>query len=381
MRAALRRWRRHGLAFAVGVALAAGSAGYDWTAADSAARQVWPAFGLVVGLLLIGVVAAEEGLFAASGARLARSASRSLLLFIGMGALIVVVSAVLNLDTSVTFLTPVAVHAGKARRQDVGYLLAACLLLSNAGSILLPGSNLTNVIVLGGSRLSGGAFLARMLLPWLVAVAITMLVIGFTCRAALRQRVETVLEAPTRRPGAGLTAVIVSAVLVIGLKSPALPVLSVGVAVALLRLGQRRIEGRTVGRVLSLPVLVLLFGLAVFGGTVGRVWNGPVSALAHLGPTATAGAAALVALFINNLPAAAVLSAHVPVHPLSLLIGLDVGPNLFVTGSLAWTLWIGAVRNAGEEVPLKSTVIMGLVSAPLAMAASVAALHLSHGWS
>ena len=72
----------------------------------------------------------------------------------------------LNLDTSVTFLTPVLVYAARSRGEGEAPLLYACLLLSNAGFLLLPGSNLTNLIVLGHLHLSGGAFLRNGLPAW-----------------------------------------------------------------------------------------------------------------------------------------------------------------------------------------------------------------------
>ena len=104
---------------------------------------------LVTGLLLIGLVADDDGLFAAVGQRMARTAPNGTVLFLGASVLIGVVTAVLNLDTSVAFLTPVLVYTARSRGDSDAALLYGCLLLSNAGSLFLPGSNLTNLIVLG----------------------------------------------------------------------------------------------------------------------------------------------------------------------------------------------------------------------------------------
>ena len=87
-------------------------------------------------------------------------------------------------------------------------------------------------------------------------------------------------------------------------------------------------------------MLVGLFGLAVALGTLGRAWDGPATMLAHLNAWGTAAVAALMSVLVNNLPAASLLAARQPPHPYSLLVGLNVGPNLFVTGSLAWILWL-----------------------------------------
>src|ERR1022692_138141 len=130
--------------------------------ARAAAAQDWSPFVLVAGLLLIGLVADDDGLFAAAGQQLARLTRSGSALFIGAAVLIGVVTAVLNLDTSVAFLTPVLVYTARSRKLGEPALLYGCLLLSNAGSLLLPGSNLTNLIVLGHFHLGGAGFLDRM---------------------------------------------------------------------------------------------------------------------------------------------------------------------------------------------------------------------------
>jgi arsenical pump membrane protein len=82
-------------------------------------------------------------------------------------------------------------------------------------------------------------------------------------------------------------------------------------------------------------------------------------------------------VLVNNLPAASLLAARQPPHPFALLIGLNVGPNLFVTGSLAWILWLRAARAAGGRPDVRRASLLGLISVPLAMAAAVGVLVLS----
>ncbi len=382
-----------------GVALAVNSRD-----AAAAASQAWPAFVLVAGLLLVGLVAAEDGLFAAAGAALRRACPNSLVLFCGMAALIIVVSAVLNLDTAVAFLTPVAVSAGRRSadpsqdapleegRSNVGAaLLPACILLSNAGSLLLPGSNLTNLIVVTHARISGGSFASRMFLPWIAVGFITAAVVAVLSRDALRAKTD---ESPTQigsesgraddstrgpRFGVGAVAIgaAVAAMLLLG--SPSLVVLAVGVAAVGARMLGVRAPGGSVkvsrvAQVLNLPVLVGLMGLATAVGTLGRLWSGPSELLGHLDPLGTAVAAAVSTVLINNLPAASLLSARAVTHPLALLIGLDVGPNLFVSGSLAWVLWLSSARACGVDPGLRRALRIGLIAAPLGTLAGVAAL-------
>jgi len=349
------------------------------SAAEAAARQNWPAFVLVVGLLLIGLAANDDHLFSAAGGRLAAAAPDGWALFAGLAILIVLVTAVLNLDTSVAFITPVVVYTARRRREEAAVLLGACVLLSNAGSLLLPGSNLTNLIVFGHSHPSGRAFAETMALPWVVAAAATALVIAMTGRRQLSGRATVDGEPEPLTFGVGMIAVGLAVVLVMLLSSPALPVLAVGLVAICVKVGCRRIEPGAVGEVLGLPVLVGLFGLAVGLGTAGREWSLPSRVLEHLGPWATAGMAAVGAVVLNNLPAASLLAARVPPHPYSLLIGLNVGPNLFATGSLAWVLWIRAARAAGAPPPVRRTTLTGLLAAPVAIVGAMLALELVGG--
>lgn len=360
-----------------GAAAALAAAAASPAAAGAAAGQTWPAFVIVAGLLLIGLVAAEDRLFAAAGQRMAMACHGGGLLFSGVVALVMVVTALLNLDTSVAFLTPVLVHTSRSRDDDGVLLISACLLLSNAGSLLLPGSNLTNLIVLGHLHLSGGAFALRMGLPWVAAGLVTAAVVAVSGRASLRRRVtvEGEVERPVR--GIGLLAIAAAIVLILTVGNPAPEVAAIGVVAAAVRMLQGRTTTGRALQVLGLPVLIGLFGLAVGLGAVGRDWSFPARAMGHLDAWSTAGVAGLSTVVINNLPAASLLSARPPAHPLSLLVGLNLGPNLFVSGSLAWVLWYNAARASGGQPQVARTVRMGLLAAPLSMAAAVATLLLT----
>ncbi len=179
------------------------------------------------------------------------------------------------------------------------------------------------------------------------------------------------------RLGAGLAAVLLATAAVVVLPAPAIPVLLIGAAAAGLRLAQRRVTWRQARDVLSLPVLAGLFGLAVVLGALGRTWSGPAILLGHLDGWATAGVAALATVTLNNLPAASLLAARAVSHPFSLLIGLNLGPNLCVTGSLAWLLWLRAARAAGARPSLRRASALGLVAVPLSMVVALGALALT----
>ena len=346
------------------------------TLALAGAGQDYPAFALVAGLLLIGLVADDDGLFAAAGRWLARLTANGVALFAGAAVIIASVTATLNLDTSVAFLTPVLIYTARERGTGEAALLYGCLMLSNAGSLLLPGANLTNLIVLGQLRLGGGEFLARMWLPALAALVVTAVVVAGFERDSLLG--EPAVSGPgqakplvaRRRPGTaafwqspqaeslnvrrgsdtvalwrspGLGAVVVATVLVLTLSAPALPVLALGVLVAGLHLA----------------------------------WSGPVMLASRLDSAGTAALAAIASLAVNNLPAASLMAARAVPHPFSVLVGLNVGPNLCVTGSLAWLLWLKSARRAGAAPSLTRASLIGGVAVPTSMAAALAGLAIT----
>jgi arsenical pump membrane protein len=129
--------------------------------------------------------------------------------------------------------------------------------------------------------------------------------------------------------------------------------------------------------VLGLEVLVGLFGVAAGLGTLGRVWSGPALLMSHLDRWGVATFGAVVSVAVNNLPAASLLAARTPHHPFALLVGLDLGPDLFVTGSLSWILWLRAAKAVGAQPSLRRASRLGLISVPISMAAAVRILALT----
>ena len=337
-----------------------------------AAGQVWPAFVLVSGLLLVGVVAEEDGLFAAAGATLARLPGGARLLYLVALALVATVTAILNLDTSVFFLTPVLLHLARARGIDEAPFLYGAVFMSNAASLYLPGSNLTNLIVLHGEHVSGATFLARMWAAALAATVVTAALLALLFHRELSRPAGPAAETAAARFRVGAVAVAASAVLVVVLRSPALPVLGVGIAAILLARAPRA----RILAAIDLRVIPGLFVLAVLLGALGRWWHGPVSLLDSLDRWETAGVGALAALVVNNLPASVLLTPTSPVHGRALLLGLNLGPNLAVTGSLSAFLWLRVARSLGAQPSALRYTRLGIVLVPVSLAAALAALHV-----
>ena len=332
-----------------------------------AARQAWPPFVLVAGLLLVGTAAAADGLFGAAGAGLARSRLGDRSLLVALLVLVALVTAVLNLDTSVLFLTPVLVHAARGRGLDERPFLYGSVFMANAASLLLPGSNLTNLLVLRSDPQYGASFAAHMLPAWLVACAITVVFVALAFPAG-KARPHLPAERRPIRLRAGAASVLAATALVVALRNPALPVLAVGlVAAALQRLRPR----------LDVRLLAPLFALTVGLGTLARVWHGPARLLESSGVWAVAGLGAAAALVVNNLPATVLFAARAPAHPDALLLGLDLGPNLAVTGSLSAVLWLRAARGVGARPSIVTYTRLGVMLVPVTLAATVAAQALT----
>lgn len=328
----------------------------------AAVIQAWPPFVLVAGLLLIGRAAAEDGLFDATGARLARSRLGARGLLVALLALVAAVTAVLNLDTSVVFLTPVLVFAARKRGLDERPFLYGSVFMANAASLLLPGSNLTNLLVLRSTPQDGGSFAAQMLPAWLTACAITAVFVTVAFRPG-EVAARTSAELPPLQLRFGAAATLAAAVLVVLLPNPAVPVLAVGIAAAVGQRVRPRFDAR---------LLALLFALTVALGTLARLWHGPARLLESSGSWAVTGIAAAASLVVNNLPATVLLAARPPAHPHALLLGLDLGPNLAVTGSLSAVLWLQAARAVGARPSIATYTRLGVVLVPVTLIATLA---------
>ena len=331
--------------------------------AHEAFSQAWPAFALVAGLLLVGATAARDGLFAAAGALAARAPGGGTALLASLLLVTAFVTAVLNLDTAVVFMTPVLLHAARYRGVGEAPFLYGTVFMANSASLLLPGSNLTNLIVLAHDHVSGSTFAGRLWPAWVVAVGVTIAFVGIAFRRDLSHAGHPAGERAAFSPRAGTAAVAIAAVLVLVLSRPALPVLGVGLASAL----ADRLPVRDALRAANPALLGGVLAVAVLLGTVARAVHALGHLVTHTGRWATMWIGAGAAVAINNLPAASVLSAHVPAHPRALLLGLDLGPNLAVTGSLSAVLWLQVARRESARPSVVRYGALGAVLVPVSL--------------
>ncbi len=321
----------------------------------------WQPFVLITGLLLIGHVASREGLFESVGRLVARTPGNDAALFTVTMLAVAVVTALLNLDTSVVFMTPVALNASRARKADDTAFLYGTILMSNAASLLLVGSNLTNMLVFATHPVRGLTFAAHMGLAWLTSVVITIALVALWRYRHLGGGRHFRTQKQKWRAGPGTVAVAVAVALMLALSQPAVPVIVLGVLLETFDAAvRRRVKWRDVVSVANPQVVLPLFVVAVLVGWLGRSWHQVGHIVAHTNALLTAMIAAGLSLVINNLPAASLFAGQPIAHPYALLLGLNLGPNAFVTGAMSSMLWFRLVRREGFEPSMWQFVRIGL---------------------
>jgi arsenical pump membrane protein len=322
--------------------------------------QSWQPFVLITGLLFIGHVASREGLFESVGQLVARTPGSDVALFALTMVAVAIVTALLNLDTSVVFMTPVALHAAKARNADDTAFLYGTILMSNAASLLLVGSNLTNMLVFASRPVRGVSFAEHMALAWVSSVLITIALVALWRRRQLQHRAVASAQRAHWRLGPGTVAAVAAVALMLVLSQPALPVFVLGALLEVADLVvRRRVRMRDLVRVASPQVVGPLFVVAVLVGWLGRSWHQIGHLVAHANSLTTAALAGGVSLVINNLPAASLFAGQPIAHPYALLLGLNLGPNAFVTGAMSTMLWFRLVRREGFAPTISQFVRIG----------------------
>ena len=321
-------------------------------AARHTLAEIGPTVGFLAAILAFGHLCAEAGVFDYLGGVVAGAgrgdARRLLVLVVGAAA---AVTAVLTLDATVVLLTPVVLRTATAMRVPARPHLYASARLANSGSLLLPVSNLTNLLAFTASGLSFGRFTALMCLPWLLVVAAEWGVLRTAFRADLRVAGAAVADRPPAPRYALSVLGLTVAGFVITTSLHVAPAWAAAGGCLLLiapRLRDRSLRARTVLAEASPGFCVFVLALAVIVDGVTR--HGLADGLRNLLPTGTGLAALLAVTFVaaalaalvNNLPATLALTPLVAVHPswlLAMLLGVNIGPNASYPGSLATLLW------------------------------------------
>ena len=353
----------------------------------------------LTGMMLLSEIARREGLFdwvAAQAARRANgSAPRLFLLIYGVGT---VVTAFLSNDAAAVVLTPAVMAATKAAdvKDPLPYLFT-CAFIANAASFILPISNPANLVLYASRTPPLPTWLAHFALPSLLAVATTYAVLRLTQRRSLAEPISTDIDQPELSTGGRIAAAGLALTAAVLLAASSfdiqlgLPTAISGALTAAAVLVAKRESPWPVVKEISWAVLPLVAGLFVLVEGLGH--TGVLARLARFlhdaadhGQQATAWAAGTLIAFgsnlVNNLPAGlvaadAVTQAHPPQAVTdALLVGVDLGPNLSVTGSLATILWLTALRRDGQEVGFWQFLRIGALVMPPALLLALAGLLL-----
>jgi arsenical pump membrane protein len=362
----------------------------SWSHVRSETSRLWPVVLFLAAILALAALCNVEGLFTAAGAALARGAHGSpLRLLAGVFAVASLVTAVLSLDATVVLLTPVvfatAARVG-ARPKPHVYATAH---LANSASLLLPVSNLTNLLAFAASGLSFLRFTELMALPWLVAIGLEYVVFRrFFARDLASSSTGPSVADPPVVPV--FTLVVVGLTLLGFVATSAVSLNPAWAAFAgVVVLGVRALrDGRTtvvaLARSANVPFCAFVLALGVVVQAV--VDNGLRSGLGDILPSghslsALLGIAVLAAVLanvVNNLPA---VLALVPIAAvggsgplLAVLIGVNLGPNLTYAGSLATLLWRRVLQDHDAEPSVVEFSRLGLLTVPLTLVGSVVAL-------
>jgi arsenical pump membrane protein len=351
------------------------------------------------GMMLLAEIAREEGLFdwlAAVATSHARGSARRLFqLTYVVGT---VVTVFLSNDATAVVLTPAvaaAVKAAKAK-EPLPYLLI-CAFIANAASFVLPISNPANLVIYGSRMPPLWQWLPAYLLPSLVSIVATYLLLRFTQRRALRQEVGLDIARPALSAAGKIAAVGIAATAIVLLTSSAvgirlgLPTAVAGAITAIVVIIAEKKWPWHIVKDVSWGVLPLVAGLFVLVEALAKTGLiDTIATLLHDGAQRsvlwTAAVAGVFVAFasnlINNLPAGLIAGSAVQAGPISdqvtraIVIGVDLGPNLSATGSLATILWLAALRRDGHSVGFGAFLKIGLVVMPPALILALAAALL-----
>jgi arsenical pump membrane protein len=347
----------------------------------------------LIGMMVLAELARHEGLFDWLAAfAIKRSKGSPTKLFVLVYAVGTVVTIFLSNDATAVVLTPaVYVAAKRAKAKPLPYLFI-CAFIANAASFVLPISNPANLVVYGTRMPSLSFWLAEFGLASLVSIIVTFVVLRFMQRADLTREISRDIEVPRLSRGGRLAAggICLTAVVLLVASSLdwqlGLPTFLAGSATALVVIILNRLTPWEIAKDISWSVLPLVAGLfvlveAVEGTGVLKPLVTYLLASAASAPNATGlmmgSLVAFLCNVVNNLPlgliagsvaTSARLSPHVTG---ALLIGVDLGPNLSVTGSLATILWLTALRREGQAVSGWTFIKVGAVVMPPALLAAL----------
>ncbi len=353
----------------------------------------------LIGMMLLAETAREEKLFdwlAAHATKMAKGSSGNLFLLIYLVG--VVVTAFLSNDATAVVLTPAVAAAVKAAKVEkpLPYLLI-CAFIANAASFVLPISNPANLVIYGNHMPPLLQWFPRYIMPSIVAIVVTYLMLYLTQRKSLKQNIETNISVPILSQG-GKTAIVGIAVTAVTLLVASalniqlgLPTAITGVFTSAIVIVSARKNPWAIVKGVSWSVLPLVGGLFVLVEALNKtgitqMLNVLLHQSAQNAVNQTVWGSGIIIAFacnlMNNLPVGLITGSvmqgdHIPeIVKSSALIGVDLGPNLSITGSLATILWLVALRREGQSVSAWAFLKLGFLIMTVALLFTIASLWI-----
>jgi arsenical pump membrane protein len=354
----------------------------------------------LIGMMLLAETARHEGVFDwVAGVALGHARGSSARLFLLIYLAGTVVTIFLSNDATAVVLTPAVLATVRHAKVRPRPYLLICALIANAASFVLPISNPANLVIFDAHMPTLANWLRVFLLPSVMSIVVTYLILCFKYRPELSGEIVDVRPTTGLSDGgkAALAGIVISAAVLLvasglGWQLGA-PTCVVGVlAVLLVTLRDRRAAVKVV-RGVSWSIVPLVAGLFMIvealnrGGLLrmaGRGLGWAAAQPAIVGKLAAGFAVALLSNGMNNLPVglaggsalrhAHLGGAHLAAIQHAILIGVDLGPNLSVTGSLATILWLIVLRREGVEITGWQFLKAGMIVMPIALLLSLLVL-------
>jgi arsenical pump membrane protein len=349
----------------------------------------------LLGMMAITAATERAGVYehlAEWSARLARGSGT--LLFANVFILGALVTTLLSLDVMVIVVTPIVYQIAVHRRLDPLPFMFACAFVANTGSMLLPISNLTNLLVYQNTGVTFIEFARTMWLAEIVAVATNFLIFLIIFRNSIPRRLPRAIAAELPATdwwyytAGGLLAATLVGLLACGLTGNPLSYAAIAGALIVLAVGLlgSKVVPAEIGRKISWPLIIFVIGMLIVVRSAEQTFlAGARAPLPDNASGALAAAAAICALgsdVVNNVPMTLLALQFLrnlgpSIHNAAIwgtLAGVNIGPTLTTYGSLATMLRLTAIRKRGLEVSTKLYLRVGLIAMPVILTATVFAL-------
>lgn len=368
--------------------------------AGQAAAKGTDVYFFLIGMMLLSELAKENGVFdwvSSISVGAADGSSGRLFTLIYLAGTIVTIC--MSNDATAVVLTPAVLAAVRRAKARPLPFLFACAMIANAASFVLPISNPANLVVFHSGLPPLGRWLGSFLVPSVLSIAVTFFVLRWVFRKDLCEPVKSPPEKVELKGNGklvlgGLGLVVIVLLVMSSLdRDLGLPTCIAALCVTFVVCLATRSNPLPLAKEISWATLGLVAALFVLVDAVESIGALRITQAAlHraealgtiTGPVVTAVFVAVGNNLVNNLPLGLIAGSTLTAthtHGLiasAVMIGVDLGPNLSVTGSLATILWLLALRKENIDVSAMDFLKVGAVAMPAALLASMAGAFAVH---